>query len=511
MNEIILDLTTMKLQIQMGEAKTTTEMDIDVSYVNDTVGTSRTGASQQSTTNGVTLADILSAPASGHVLVVKQILVTNRDTVVHTFKVWRVVSGDSNFEVFGQPVSVAVGATWDSNASGGSGGGATYSGTAPIAVSGSAISLAPDTATAKTTLVGADEILSGDSAAGFAPKKTTFTQLWANTVGVLIAALTAKTTPVGADTIEVADSAASNATKAVTLTNLFAQLGVFINAFTAKTTPVDADVTNIGDSAASFASKAVTLLNLWTNYLKAKTDALYTTLNGWTAGLGTWTYSSADAPTFVIATSVDNTGVIGVGDRIQLTQTTVKYFIVTAITSSTITVYGGTNYTLVSAAITSPNYSHVKSPLGFPMDATLWQVVIEDTASDRTQNTPTQNTWYNLNTNLINVPIGSWNLGYSVIISSTSAAAQTQTNVWSTLSTTNNSASDAYFNAAAASLGASSTLTTIGAMYRSKKITVAAKTPYYFNIRTNLTNQASITEYNNAIAPLHLVAECAYL
>ena len=233
MNEIILDLTTMILQIQMGEAKTTTEMDIDVSYVNDTVGTSRTGASQQSTTNGVTLATILSAPASGHVLVVKQILVTNRDTVVHTFKIWRVVSGGSNFEVFGQPVSVAVGATWDSNSSAGSGGGTTYTGTAPIAVSGSVISLAPDTATAKTTLVGADEILSGDSAASFVPKKTTLTNLWANTVGVLIAALTAKTTPVDADTTEIADSAASNATKSVSLTNL------------------------------------------WLNYLKGKADALY--------------------------------------------------------------------------------------------------------------------------------------------------------------------------------------------------------------------------------------------
>ena len=107
---------------------------------------------------------------------------------------------------------------------GGSSGVTSVSGTAPIASSGGAtpaISLAIDTATAKATPVGADEIVIGDSAATFASKKATLTNLITNTWGVLIAALTGKTTPVDADIIEIADSAASNATKGVTLTNLW--------------------------------------------------------------------------------------------------------------------------------------------------------------------------------------------------------------------------------------------------------------------------------------------------
>ena len=183
------------------------------------------------------------------------------------------------------------------------GGGTSPTGTAPISVSGSAITFAPDTSTAKTTPVAADEIVIGDSASSFLPKKSTITQivaqvgvfwaavtakttpvgadtllladsaasnvsksftltnLWTNTVGVLIAALTAKTTPVGADIVEIADSAASNATKGVTITNLFAQLGVLLHAFTAKTSVTGADELPISDSAASNVSKKITITN----------------------------------------------------------------------------------------------------------------------------------------------------------------------------------------------------------------------------------------------------------
>jgi hypothetical protein len=52
----------------------------------------------------------------------------------------------------------------------------------------------------------------------------------------------------------------------------------------------------------------------------------------WIADENTWTYSSADDPTFVISVDADMTGLIGVGNRIELVQSgSTKYFIVTAV------------------------------------------------------------------------------------------------------------------------------------------------------------------------------------
>jgi hypothetical protein len=51
------------------------------------------------------------------------------------------------------------------------------------------------------------------------------------------------------------------------------------HALTTKSTPANSDEIKIFDSAASYVAKIVTLTNLWTNYLKAKADALYQALD----------------------------------------------------------------------------------------------------------------------------------------------------------------------------------------------------------------------------------------
>lgn len=87
---------------------------------------------------------------------------------------------------------------------------------------------------------------------------------------------------------------------------------------------------------------------------------------GWQDPGETWTYASAT--TFTI--SGDKTTKYQKGDRIKLTQTTVKYFVVVNVVYSspntTITVTGGTDYTLANAAITANYYSKDASPVGFP-------------------------------------------------------------------------------------------------------------------------------------------------
>jgi hypothetical protein len=88
--------------------------------------------------------------------------------------------------------------------------------------------------------------------------------------------------------------------------------------------------------------------------------------DGWITATDTWTYASAT--TFTIA-GVDRTALFPKGTKIKLTQTTAKYFYVVGSafsTNTTITVTGGSDYTLADAAITSPNYSYMDTPQGFP-------------------------------------------------------------------------------------------------------------------------------------------------
>lgn len=87
---------------------------------------------------------------------------------------------------------------------------------------------------------------------------------------------------------------------------------------------------------------------------------------GWIPSTYTWTYASAT--TFTIS-SVDLTSVFTKGTKLKLTQTTDKYFYVVSSafsTNTTVTVTGGTDYTLADAAITSPYFSYVDNPRGFP-------------------------------------------------------------------------------------------------------------------------------------------------
>lgn len=91
-----------------------------------------------------------------------------------------------------------------------------------------------------------------------------------------------------------------------------------------------------------------------------------TMLDGWIADYQTWTYASAS--TFTVSGDVRLR--FQVGTKIKLTQTTQKYFYSLGATYSapntTVTVTGGSDYSLANAAITSPAYSYSATPQGFP-------------------------------------------------------------------------------------------------------------------------------------------------
>lgn len=270
-----------------------------------------------------------------------------------------------------------------------------------------------------------------------------------------------------------------------------------------ESSPANADSILLWDASASEVNQ-VTLSNLY----KGMAD------NGWITSEETWTYSSADSPTFIASVNADMTAKLSAGCRVKLTQTTDKYFIVTAVGSfsggaTLITLYGGTDYTLANAAITSPFYSYMRIPQGFPMSPDKWSVKVTDT-SQRQQATPTQNTWYNLGSISISIPIGSWKVSYRVFAQVISNAAQTAATCFTTLSTANNSESDTEFTGGTQVGGASAVLISGAPVYVEKTLDVAAKTTYFLNTRTTLASMASVNNRHD-LSKLDLKCVCAYL
>lgn len=129
------------------------------------------------------------------------------------------------------------------------------------------------------------------------------------------------------------------------------------------TVPTTGDRGLGGTSAAAHSSgasvKSMVNAEFWTALQQGYSIAYG---NGWLPSSGTWTYASATTMT-VPQADADR---LSVGSRIKLDQTTTKYFYVTGVSGTTITVNGGTDYTLANAAITSPYFSNDASPKSFP-------------------------------------------------------------------------------------------------------------------------------------------------
>lgn len=239
-------------------------------------------------------------------------------------------------------------------------------------------------------------------------------------------------------------------------------------------------------------------------------DSFLGVQGGWSP-LGACTYEGADAPSFTFSISADVTGILSVGMRIKLTQTTIKFFIITAVGAYTagktiITVYGGTDYTLANAAITLPYYSTQKAPFGFPLSPAKWTVEITD-ATARTQASPSANTWYNLGTtnSQISIPIGSWNVMFNALCYVERGTASGTQHV--TLSTGNNSESDADMTVGqfVTIVGSTGIFTT-----RSKNLVLSSKTLFYLNAMFNATG-ATTMQFFNSSSKMIIRAICAYL
>lgn len=87
--------------------------------------------------------------------------------------------------------------------------------------------------------------------------------------------------------------------------------------------------------------------------------------DGWVPVSDSWTYASATT----ITVPSDATTKYSVGDKIKIVQSaTTKYFYITSLTSTILTVSGGSDYTVANSAISGIYYSKAETPLNFPTD-----------------------------------------------------------------------------------------------------------------------------------------------
>lgn len=271
-------------------------------------------------------------------------------------------------------------------------------------------------------------------------------------------------------------------------------------ALTEITAPVSTDLVYVvGDPGTTPVSRKATLATIRKTLM----------VDGWIEAGETWTYAAADAPTYTFTISGDKTTKYSAGMRLKLTDSGVKYFIVTKVAygapNTTLTIYGGTDYVLTGGAITLPYYSMSKAPFGFPLSPAKWTQEYNNKLL-QTQATPAQNTWYNLGTALLAIPVGSWSVSYMVEPYTSDASSATWQG-WTTLSTANNSESDADWTATIF-IGAATDHAI--AVYRAKTIDLATKTTYYLNTRTNQTGLDNIYNLGTS-SPTIIRAVCAYL
>lgn len=245
------------------------------------------------------------------------------------------------------------------------------------------------------------------------------------------------------------------------------------------------------------------------------------TKDGWLRAQSTWTYSSADSPSFVITVPDLDAALIGVGWRVRLNQSGTKYFIVTAKGSSVggntpLTVYGGTDYTLANAAISDVRFSSDKAPMGFPLSPAKWTVTASD-ATDRTKTSPSTDVWYNAmdSGNLLSIvlPIGEWVVSYKCIARVQVAAGSTYVRSDVTLSTSTSSVSDADFTITNGFNPGAATTTALAInsylISLPKAVAVAAKTTYYLLIKS--IQPADNLQLRGASSTTMIKAVCAYL
>lgn len=229
--------------------------------------------------------------------------------------------------------------------------------------------------------------------------------------------------------------------------------------------------------------------------------------SGWLGASGTWAYSSWSSTTRIGVLTVPSnaTEIINVKDRIRITQATggTKYGIVVKVEATALTVFFPVGTTLENEAITSPQYSHMSSPMGFNSDPALWSLTAVSTT-----NRSTSGTSFVTFTDAITLGIGAWFFGYQAELNISISTSPASTRVGSLILSTNGTENDTNLTTTIGlQTGASAEQSTRNKQRVQTDLLLTAQTTFTFYGKTNVGSPApTLSKVNSTI-----FARCAYL
>lgn len=243
-----------------------------------------------------------------------------------------------------------------------------------------------------------------------------------------------------------------------------------------------------------------------TNFVHSAISNTAILRDGWIPDGVVLTYNVWNAETYIgaVNTGVNLTSYITKGMKVKFTQGTVKYAIVVDITSSTMMLFFGTNYTLATTTISNFYYSNVKAPLGFPLNPNIWTLTTEMASNQ--QATPTLNSFYNIGSYNLKVPIGSWEVGMQIIQYVRRAASGLLDQV-SCMSTTTTSTSNLKLSMRTYAQNLQEMMTP---GFVKDEINITSTTTFYFLVSAKQSGMSYIGT-NSEFANNRLFAKCMYL
>ena len=233
---------------------------------------------------------------------------------------------------------------------------------------------------------------------------------------------------------------------------------------------------------------------------------------GWSATGESWTYSSYNS-TYkigIVTVPSDATVKYQPGMRVRFSQTTggVKYAIIHAVSSTTLTLFFGTDYSLANEAIGTPYYSPLDTPIGFNKNPNKWMMSTTFSAGAN-QVSPSSNVWYNIGGYSLPIGIGAWRTWYEVVGESLSVVSTSNYSIMlATLSTANNTQGpvDLVSKEFGNNTGAEGFT-----LHKETVLEVASNTTYYINFKTDTATTNNIRVYGGAAVATYIRAVSAYL
>lgn len=185
---------------------------------------------------------------------------------------------------------------------------------------------------------------------------------------------------------------------------------------------------------------------------------------------------------------------------------TYDYGIVTAVTSSTLTLQVPEGCAIpTQGTVSAMSYSTFKKPFGFPAQRGRWQVETLYKTS-QTQGTPTISTYYNIGAAKLTVPVGDFSLGFNVNVQNDSSASAAGTTT--ALSTSTSSLSDDNFK-----IFSYTSSTDTGRHFPQtleRQVSVSSATPYYL-IMAPFSSTTTTMGFLGTAGPMFITAEPSHL